>query len=185
MTPVTLWRFPGPIALLDVLAGAAPTLHHDAASIAYLGDDTLWDWPGVAEFGALTLFGADRLDPRPAEVAGWYTAPVQRLDPGAVLYVPDRGCARAVDRAPDAAAARRCLPPGYDAAVGEARRAMARYDMISQRVVTAREALGDDRIPARWRRAAHTPLHLLPRAEREALADALDAAASTLAASHP
>ncbi|MCB9529235.1 MAG: hypothetical protein H6701_12780 [Myxococcales bacterium] len=185
MTPVTLWRFPGPIALLDVLAGARPTLHHDAATAAYLGDDTLWDWPGVAEFGALTIFGADRLDPRPAAIAGWYTVPVGPLDPGAVLYVPDRGCARAVDAAPDAAAARARLPLGYDAAVGEARRAMARYDLISRRVVAAREALGEARLPARWRRAVDTPLHLLPRAEREALADALDAAASTLAASHP
>lgn len=176
MAADTLWRFPGPIALLDVLAGAPPTLHHDAATVAWLGDLSLWHWPGVAEFGALTIFGADRLDPTPAEIAGWYTVPVRALDPAAVLYVPDRGCARAIEGAPDAAAARHRLPPGYDAAVGEMRRAMARYDAISRRVVTAREALGEAAIAHHLRRAIDTPLHLLPRPEREALADALDAA---------
>ncbi len=181
MATLTLWRFPGPIALLDVLGGAPATLHHDGAEVAWLGDSTLWDWPGVAEFGALTVFGAERLEPAPGAVAGWYTVAVRSLEPNAVLYVPDRGCARAVAGALDADAARARLPAGYDAAVGEARRAMARYDTVSQRVVDAIETLGDDGIPMPWRRAARTPLHMLRRAEREALADALDARCAAIA----
>lgn len=188
MVTLTLWRFPGPIALLDVLGGAQPTLHHDGAEVAWLGDASLWDWPGVAEFGALTVFGAERLDPAPGAVAGWYTVAVRPLERAGVLYVPDRGCARAVAGAPDAGAARGRLPPGYDAAVGEARRAMARYDTISQRVVRAIETLGDDGIPMACRRAVRTPLHMLPRPEREALADALDARCTDVArhrSAHP
>lgn len=181
MATLTLWRFPGPIALLDVLGGAQPTLHHDGAERAWLGDATLWDWPGVAEFGALTVFGAERFEPAPGAVAGWYTVAVRPLDPAGVLYVPDRGCARAVDGALDADAARARLPTGYAAAVGEARRAMAQYDTVSQRVARAIETLGDDGIPMPWRRAARTPLHMLPRVEREALADALDARCAAVA----
>lgn len=175
MSTLTLWRFPGPIALLDVLAGAPPTLHHAEAEVAWLGDLSLWDWPGVAEFGALAVFDAGRFEPAPGAVTGWYTVAVRPLDGARALYVPDRGCARAVAGAVDAAEARTRLPAGYDAAVGEARRAMARYDTVSKRVVRAIETLGDDGIPMTWRRAAQTPLHMLPRVEREALADALDA----------
>lgn len=180
MVPSTLWRFPGPLALRAVLDGAPPTLHHLEARVAYLGDLSLWRWPGVSEFGALTVFAADGLAPQPTEIPGWYTVDLAAvgvaLDARRVLFVPDERCAAAVEGAADAAAARRRLPADYDAAVGEVRQAMERYDALSQRVVDAWQTLGDDRVPDRWRETLDTPLHLLPRATRDALADGLQAA---------
>ncbi len=176
--PRTLWRFPGPLALGRILDGAPPALHHTAATEVYLGDLTLWDWPGVAEFGALSIFDADRLGPRPGAVAGWFTVAPATLDAAHVLYVPDRRCAARVAGAPDAAAARARLPGHYAAGVAEARRAMERYDAVSRRVVERLRALDDsgagvDALPARWRAPARTPLHMQPPARREALARAL------------
>lgn len=186
----TLWRFPGPLPLARVLDGAPPTLHHADATAVYLGDLSLWDWPGVAEFGALSIFDADRLDPRPAEVDGWFVVAPATLDAGRVLYVPDRRCAVAVAGAADAAAARIRLPEHHAAAVTEARRAMARYDRVSQRVTERLRTLdargrGLDALPERWRDDARTPLHMLPPARRERLSRALARVASGERAAPP
>lgn len=185
--PRTLWRYPGPIALGRVLDGAPPTLHHPDAIRVFVGDASLWRWPGVAEFGALSIFDAARFDPRPGPVEGWFVIDPAPLDPAAVLYVPDRRCAQAVAGAPDADVARSRLPDGYPEAVAEARRAIARYDTLSAQVVEGLEALGVggadpiDRLPPRWREAARTPLHMLPPAGRRALATAVRRAASRVA----
>lgn len=185
----TLWRFPGPLALARVLDGAPATLHHDDAAAVYLGDLGLWDWPGVAEFGALSIFGADRWAPRPGAVDGWFVIDPAPVDPSAVLYVPDRRCAAAVAGAADAADARRRLPAHYAGAVGEARQAIERYDRVSRRVVDRLRTLdghgrGLDGLPERWRRDARTPLHMLSPAARERLARALTRAVRTMGESH-
>lgn len=177
-SPRTLWRFPGPIALARGLDGQPPRLHHADADEVYLGDMTLWDWPGVDEFGALSIFDAARLAPRPGPVAGWFVAAPTALDAAAVLYVPDRRCAAAVAGAPDAAAARARLPAHYVAAVAESRRAMERYDAVSRRVADRLQTLdvagaGLEALPEHWHDAARTPLHMLPPARREGLARAL------------
>jgi hypothetical protein len=175
-TPHTLWRFPGPLALRDVLAGAPPTLHRDASARVYLGELSLFDiWPGPAEFGALTLLGAASLAPSPGEVAGWWVVDGARpVDPERVLYVPDRGCAAAARGAPSRAVALTLMPPGYDAAVGETRRAIARYADLADRVMHARRDLGDV-LPEALRETADTPLHMLRAERRVALAAALEA----------
>lgn len=180
----TLWRFPGPLALGRVLDGAPPTLHHPDAQTVYLGDRGLWSWPGVTEFGALSIFDAERLDPRPGPVSGWFVVDPAPLDAARVLYVPDRRCADAVAGCPDVATARARLPAHYPAAVGEARQAIERYDAITRRMVDGLRALtGDgvdpvDRLPRRWRTAARTPLHMLPPARRRALVEAVGRAAA-------
>lgn len=186
---LTLFRFPGPLVLARILDGEAPSLHHEDAPRVFIGDLSLWSWPGVDEFGALAIFGAERLAPRPADVDGWYVIDPVSIDPDAVLYVPDRQCARAVSGAADAGAARRRLPPHHAAAVGEARRAMERYDAVSRAVVEVLEALdadprGLDAVPEAWRADASTPLHMLPPGRRDALARALRRAVRRLGPTH-
>lgn len=183
----TLWRFPGPLALARMLDGAPPALHHPDARRVYVGElAALWAWPGVPEFGALSIFDADRLAPTPVETEGWFVVAPAALDPRAVLYVPDRRCAEAVLGAADAEQARARLPGEHcAAATAEARRAMSRYDAVSRRVVDALEALGDDlnAVPERWRADAATPLHMLPPPRRDALAAALTRVARRAASS--
>ncbi|MCA9538663.1 MAG: hypothetical protein KC620_07225 [Myxococcales bacterium] len=173
--PRTLWRFPGPLALQAVLDGAPPTLHHPDAPLAFVGDLRLWAWPGVAEFGALTLFDAAALAPEATEIAGWYRVTVRPLDGGQILYVPDEKCARAVEGAAGVDEARARLPAEYAEAVAETKRAMARYAEVVDRVIAAREQLPAERVPPDWRTALDTPLHLQPPAARAALAAALEA----------
>lgn len=180
--PDTLWRFPGPLALGRVLAGEPPTLHHPDAGRVFVGDDRLWSWPGVAEFGALTLFDAARYAPRPGPVDGWFVIDPQPLDPARVLYVPDQSTARRVAGARDAAEARARLGEGYGPALAEVERAIARYDAVGRRVIAGLDALGEAGIPPDWRSEALTPLHMLPPARRDALADALHAALAPEAA---
>ena len=140
--PRMLLRFPGPLALQRVLAGERPTLHHADAPRVFLGDDRLWDWPGVREFGALAILDADRFAPVPHGIDGWFTCAVRPLGPDDALYVPDPECARAVSGARTARTARRRLPDEYGTRVERARAAMADYDALAARIEAARPASG-------------------------------------------
>lgn len=165
MPPRALLRYPGPLALLRVLEGEAPALHHPEAPQVFLGDDRLWAWPGVREFGALALLDADRLGPIPHPVIdGWYTCAVRPLSRREVLYVPDAECAQCVQPAPNATAARKHLPADYDRRVAAAASAMRAYDEALSRVLATGHPL-------------HQPLHMFPPAERAALLRRLEGAA--------
>ncbi len=176
-TTRTLLRFPGPLALLRVLSGEVPSLHHADAARVFLGDERLWDWPGVREFGALSVFDADRFGPAPHGVDGWYTCPVQALGPDDALYVPDAECASLVAGCRTARAARRRLPPDHGPRVERARAAMVAYDAVAAHVEAARtRGLTSGQptaLPPALRGLLNRPLHMLTPAERAALVEAL------------
>lgn len=169
----TLLRFPGPLALLRVLAGEAPCLHHAEASRVFLGDERLWDWPGVREFGALAVFDVDRFGPVPHGIEGWYTCPVQPLGPDDALYVPDAECASMVAGCRNARAARRRLPPDLAPRIERARAAMVAYDAAAAHVEAARTRGLPPGLPTALRPLLNRPMHMLTPAERAALVEAL------------
>lgn len=175
-TPRTLLRFPGPLALLRVLGGERPTLHHADAPRVFLGDERLWDWPGLRPFGALAVFDADRFDPAPHEVAGWFTCAVRPLGPDDALYVPDAEAAGVVSGCRTARTARRRLAtalPDHAARVARARALMQAYDADAASVDAARADGRALALPAPVRGLLNRPLHLLDADERRRLVAAL------------
>ena len=175
--PRTLLRFPGPLVLLRVLAGERPTLHQPGAARVFLGDERLWDWPGVREFGALALFDADRFSPEPHGIEGWFTSAVALIDPllgpEDTLYVPDAECASMVSACRTARAARRRLPPDHGPRVERARAAMVAYDGAAAQVEAGRARGAASTLPPALRALLNRPLHMLTPAERAALVQAL------------
>lgn len=172
----TLLRFPGPLALLKVLGGERPTLHHADAPRVFLGDDRLWDWPGVRAFGALAVLDADRFEPVPHDIAGWYTCAVRPLGADDAVFVPDPECAGVVAGARTARTARRRLAtavPDLAARVAQAQAAMLTYDADAAAVDAVRADPRVQTLPAPVRSLLNRPLHLLDADERRQLVAAL------------
>jgi hypothetical protein len=172
----TLLRFPGPLALLKVLGGERPTLHHADAPRVFLGDHRLWDWPDVRSFGALAVLDADRFEPVPHDIEGWYTCAVVPLGAEDAVYVPDAECAGVVTGCRTARTARRRLTtavPDLAARVAQARAAMVAYDADAAAVDAARSEPRAAALPAPLRALLNRPLHLLEADERRRLVAAL------------
>lgn len=134
----TLFRYPGPCGVRDILTGRGGVLGAPASRVVWLSRDPVpSEAPSAARFGTLAVLQPLRLGPVASDEPGVYVAWNAAADE--VIWVPPSGFALDWDRIATADTAREALP-GWEAARDAV---LAELDVYDAEVRRLHEAGGE------------------------------------------